>query len=347
MSPANPVILHSKNRHFRAWVDLNGGMLSRLCFFPHAAADAAASAVSTTVQGIDILYRAPWLSDDYFSLPPNLEQHLAGEFACVPFGWVSQDNALLRTTTSHGLPCYGKWEVEAVSEAQDEVVLRFTFPDDYPLKHVVRAIALGEEGVRWELTVVARQKCSFPLGLHPIFPLGGAENELHLEIAGETLVYPQDCEPEVSRLVCGAEGVNLAHLPLKAEYQGRDGNGEYANGTHLPWPYDTEEIVQMLKPQGRALLTYPRKGVKLTLLWDKEKLPCCLLWISNRGRQHVPWCGRNCALGIEPIASAWDMADLSLLDDNPVRQRGIKTNVTLQPDVPFNVHYELTVQALR
>jgi hypothetical protein len=45
----------------------------------------------------------------------------------------------------------------------------------------------------------------------------------------------------------------------------------------------------------------------VVLDWEREHLPDVLLWISQHGRLHEPWNGRNVALGVEPCNSCFDL----------------------------------------
>ncbi len=330
----NPIELMSKPGKLKGLIDLKGGMLARLQY------------LKADNVWVDVLHKAPWLKEDYFNDAAGLERHLAGEWACVPFGWVSEDTELFKANASHGMPCHNEWQVEAISEDRAEIVLRYSYSEVYPLSHVVRAVTLTDEGVRFSYTVVARKSCEVPMGAHPVFPLNGVENELDLQIAGDGMVYGIECEPKVSRFETGAYFKSLKEIPVKESFRGLDGNTKTASIAKLPFAYDTEEIVQMIHPQGQAILTYNNKGLRLILEWESEKIPSCLLWISNRGRKFEPWNSQNCCLGIEPIASAWDLAPQSVASLNPIKEKGVATAVKLQAETPFTFNYELKVEAL-
>lgn len=328
----NPIEMKSKSGSLSAEVDLNGGMLARLQLrrLGHKA--------------IDLLHRAPWLDDDYFNDDPDLLAHLSGEWVCAPFGWVSKDSKLFSSSHAHGLPCYSTWEVEQFEE--DKVILTYDFPQTHPLKSLKRVIELKEDRVDLSFTLVAREDCEAPLGVHPCFPTDDDQNALELDIKGGGMVYGVDCEPGVSRLIPGASFESLDKLPLKSEFVGMDGNDKTVSAKTLPFAYHTEEIAQMLHPEGKAILTYKNKGVRLTLQWEHSKIPTCLLWMSNHGRKHAPWNGLNCCLGIEPIASCWDFAEDSLKASNPIKDAGVKTAVSLKAGVPFTFDYSISVECL-
>ena len=71
----NPIYLQSKTGSLQAIVDLNGGMLSQLYAIKGESKHA-------------IFHQAPWLKENYYQDQAGLMEHLSGEWACVPFGFV-------------------------------------------------------------------------------------------------------------------------------------------------------------------------------------------------------------------------------------------------------------------
>lgn len=336
----NPIFLKSQSGSHEAIVDLNGGMLAQLYVKPKEDSTGESS------KKIAIFHQAPWLKENYYQDKAGLMEHLSGEWACVPFGFVTQDSSLFLANAPHGLPCHSAWTVKELSEDKSKLTICYDYPSDNDLKHIERTIELSEDKVYLSFTIVSKKDCSAPMGVHPVFPTKGMENELELEIAGDGMVYGIECEPNVSRLVTGAYFDSLSAVPLKEQYHNLDGNSTVMDGTHLPKPYDTEEIIQMLHPNGEAILKYKNKGLKVTLSWDKELIPTCLLWISNYGRKFAPWNGENCCLGIEPIAGAWDLAQQSVNNDNAIVKEGVPTTVSLKAGSPITFNYQLAIESL-
>ena len=330
---SNPVLLKSPEGRLEAVVDLNGGMLAQLYLCAGGQRKA-------------LLHKAPWLKDDYYSSPAGLMEHLSGEWACVPFGFVTQDCSLFSASAPHGLPCHSTWQLRQVNSYGNSAVLTYDYPEGNDLAHIERTVTLRDDSVVLSFTVTSRKDCAAPMGVHPVFPTEGEENVLELSIAGDGIVYGIECEAGISRLVPGARFDALNRLPLQDKYHGADGNTEVMDGTRLPKAYHTEEIVQMLHPQGQAVLTYPNKGVRLTLNWDKEVIPTCLLWMSNYGRKYEPWNGTNCCLGIEPIAGAWDLAAQSVAEHNAVKDAGVPTTVPLKAGQGLTFNYSIAVEEL-
>lgn len=284
-----------------------------------------------------VFYRAPWLDDAELCVTqPPLMQRLAGEWVGVPFGHSAQDGDGFFHHASHGLPVNGTWEI--VGHQPDSIRLHFTFPEAYPLASVQRDITLLDEGrVSFQLIVNARRACRLPIGLHPIFPVGGDAGEVLLTAENSVggVVYPQATEAGVSQLHPLARFAHLDAVPALG--------GSTVNLQRLPLPYATEEIVQLLSPVSGISLHYPAQQRRVTLRWDTQRLPHCLLWFSNGGRAYAPWNSRNWCLGVEPICSAWDMGPGSL-QDNALTAQGYATAIDFTPETPLRVTYQIACQ---
>ncbi|MGK0600337.1 hypothetical protein [Yokenella regensburgei] len=281
-----------------------------------------------------LLYRAPWLDEDIAdSDMPPLMKRLAGEWVGVPFGCVSQDDALFRRDAPHGLPVNGEWQV--IAQTQSRAALRYDYPENNLLDWLEREVTLAGDGcVNLSLALHARQSCRVPLGLHPIFPVGADAGDVEIVATGHGIVYPQPAEPGASQLSPGARFNSLRSIPA---------TGGTCDVSHLPLPGKREEIVQLLAPEGRVTLRYPRHKLAISLRWDNHRLPHCLLWISNAGRRFAPWSGRNYCLGVEPVCSAWDLGPLSLID-NPIAHHNAATAIALSAGETLRIGWQIRCQ---
>lgn len=321
--PTNAITaLNSHDGQLCAQVSAEGGILTSLRYRP------------VSGQTHAIFYRAHWLDDPQACADqPPLMRRLAGEWVGVPFGHAPSDGDGYYRHASHGLPVNGLWEKELARP--DHIQLGFRFPDEHPIARLQRTITLVDDGVAlFSLTLEARRACRFPIGLHPIFPVGGAAGgvELHVENLRRGLVYPQSTEPGVSRLAPLASFTDLSAVPAL--------DGSAVDLSRLPLPYPTEEIVQLLSPVSGIVLRYPTRRLRVALNWDSEWLPHCLLWFSNGGRAMAPWNGKNHCLGVEPICSAWDLGPGST-QDNPISALGQRTSLPLTPGRPVTIRYRI------
>lgn len=313
------VTLTSQDGRLRASLSTAGGILTSL----------------TWCQRDALLYRAPWLDENLADADmPPLMQRLAGEWVGVPFGCVEHDDALFHCDAPHGLPVNGEWHFTEQTDAA--ATLRYDYPEGYPLDWLSREVALTDEGcVNFSLTLRAQQTCRFPMGLHPIFPVGGDAGDVQIDATGGGIVYPRQTEPGVSQLAPGAQFSDLKTIPAQ--------DGGTRDLSRLPLPYGSEEIVQLLAPNGEVTLRYPHRKLVVTLSWDQQILPHCLLWVSNAGRRFAPWNGRNYCLGVEPVCSAWDLGPESLAD-NPITQHGTATVIALSADETLRLCWQIRCQ---
>ncbi|MEE3661134.1 hypothetical protein V2I52_04200 [Brenneria sp. g21c3] len=317
--------LNSHDGLLRAQVSSAGGILTSLTYQPAPGCSHA------------IFHRAHWLDDPIACAgQPPLMRRLAGEWVGVPFGHSEKEAEGYFSQAPHGLPVNGQWEMD--DSHANHIRLTFNYPDDYPLARLQRTITLADNGeVDFSLTIAARRSCRFPVGLHPIFPVGGEAGEVRLsaENLQQGIVYPTATEPNISQLQPLARFTDLAAVPAL--------NGATANLSRLPLPFPTEEIVQLLSPVSGIKLHYPTRQITVSLHWDTQWLPHCLLWFSNGGRAMPPWDGKNHCLGVEPVCSAWDLGPGSRAD-NPISDLGYETSLALTPDQPITIGYRIRCQ---
>ncbi len=314
--------LVSTDRRLSADLSCESGILSELLYTP-----------TTESSALSVLYRAPWLTDmKSGDDQPPLMRRLAGEWVGVPFGCVTKDDGTFMAQAPHGLPANGIWHWEG-KEQPDKACLAYDYPSDHPLQRVERCVELGEEGVvRFSLAIHARKKCRLPIGLHPIFPVGGAAGDIEISVTSHGMTYPVPTEPNVSRLATQAHFQSLAAVPTA--------EGKTLDLRRLPLPFATEEIVQLLAPTEGIGLVYPQRGLRIDLSWDTQILPHCLLWISNGGRAFSPWDGRNYCLGVEPIRSAWDLGPASA-GATPISIDGEETTMPFSAGETVFIQYQL------
>ena len=275
---------------------------------------------------------AAWHDEPEIQGDETLAKHLrllGGEWACVPFGTTDIDPG------HHGYGSNAEWE--RVGGGEGSLHLACAFPDGHPVARLERGIrgVPGEAAVEFSLRVVTRVDVALPIGLHPIFRLPNATGALHLEPAPfeQGQVFPEPFQPGVSKLATGSlfsrleavdtldEGpVSLAALPAKGL---------------------SEELVQLWNLGGSIALRDDAAGTRVRFEWDQTAFPHCLLWISQAGRTAKPWNGRFRGLGIEPVASAFDRADL--------RARGFSregVSQSFRAGVPWETRYRISAEAL-
>ncbi len=147
-----------------------------------------------------------------------------------------------------------------------------------------------------------------------------------IEICEENAHLP---DPARFRLTCEVSEITLDWL-------------RHASGPQID-RFATEELVQLHAPGGRALLRHRAEGITIALDWNAAHFPDVVLWLSNRGRADFPWAGRHVAIGIEPVAAAFDLGTSISAGENPLNTKGRATAISLEPGIPFETWYRIAV----
>ena len=238
---------------------------------------------------------APWQAD-YINTPhndhPRHLELLGGEWPCVPFGTSHHDPA------HHGFGTDQPWHV--INHDQDSITLGIEYPDDHMIKSLRRTITgvNGKTALDFQLTIEPRKTGKLPIGIHPIFKL---TDDLNINVSEKTqgVTFPTIFEQGVSILSpnksFGADGLCASEHGVVDIFAAPD---------RLK-----EELVQLTNLEGEIKLTYAQERATIKLVWDKDALPYCLLWISNKGRGSDPWNNRFQGIGVEPVNSFFDIND--------------------------------------
>ncbi|MXN73447.1 hypothetical protein GR157_01685 [Burkholderia sp. 4701] len=316
-----------------------GGMLGGVAFF-------------NGTRVIRPFYEPPWLGEPG-ALPDGLLGAMRSEFACVPFGvpyapdgladgWRDAVTAPVSAHDAsddlqHGYGCLGEWA--CVRRTSHDIEIALDYPAGSPIARVTRTIRADPQRAALDivLRIDARSAARRPAGLHPNLALPTLAGAFRIEPGAFRfgMVHPGGPEPGVSRGRPGATFETLDRVPLA--------DGGWRAFDWLPFADATEEIVQLCGIDGRVTLHDDAAGAAYRLTWDAAVLPSLLLWISNRGRAHAPWNGRNLCVGVEPVASAFELGCRASLAPNPISAHGVATAVTLDPTRPVEIAYRFEV----
>lgn len=296
---------------------------------------------------------APWSSDRAETLQaiPPILRSLRGDFPCVPFGipaprddmpdrW-SRDvdmTAIPVDGFAHGFGANHSWQLDSVTD--DGIAVFIDYPETHAVRRVARRITpIDGPGLSIELTVEMRRNAELPIGLHPIFALPNEPGKARLEIPSlrNVRTFPVSVEPG-SILLPDQESGALTDLATLDD--------RMLDLTHLPLDAKTEELLSVLPDEGKATLIREDQSYAVTLGWDVEVFPHCLLWLSNAGRDAYPWNGSFRALGIEPVCSVFDLGQaFSGSPSSPFAKDGVPTRVRLTAKHPFRTRYSIGVSA--
>ncbi len=274
--------------------------------------------------------RAPWfgsLND------PKISGHLrelGGDFACLPFGIGREaadpppDWAPLLTQKGEG-PIHGPaadedWQILAASASA--ITLGLHYPEHSPVLRVERTVAThpGEPRLDCELRIFARSKAAISVGLHPILRLPNRPGRLHITANFDFgLTHP------------GYRGHEFMSLD-----QVRNRHG-LVDLSHVPLVPQTDINAQLCGMRGPLRAIYLDEGAGLEIDWDRSLLPSLQIWHTDGGKSDAPWHNAYRGIGLEPIASAFDLDTTVSCAPNPITQRGVATAIQLDPATPVTI----------
>lgn len=291
-------------------------------------------------RNISPLHVAPWGDDARW---PGLMRALRGEWPCVPFGTVHPPSGLPRgfdllncpDNWDHGYGSNHLWQL--VDQTSHILSLRIDYPANGEIESLERVIKANPDApiLDVSLTVLVRRDVMLPVAHHPTFAVPPEGVQIlgcpHQAIRS----YPAAVEPGVSRILPDRTATSLTALPTATGS---------LDVTQLPLPVATEEILQIAGCQPPFALRYAASGADVLLDWNAEELPDALLWISNGGRTHAPWCGKNFALGVEPANSFFDLGRVVVPPaSHPLADR---SGLRFLVGKPRTLHYRLSAQTI-
>ena len=288
-------------------------------------------------------YIAPWADEAPAPDTSPMMQGLRGEWPCAPFGPAVAPEHLPTGWTvrsgprawDHGHASHHAWTL--LSQGPGVLELGITLPAADALTRMERRLQADPDhaAITVSTTLVARADTVLPFALHPTFAVPPGGLSLSIGPLAGVHTYPVPPVPGVSRLQPGCSAAGLDAVPA------RDGPQDLR---HFPLAHDTEELVQLQACPSPIVLHRAQDGVTLSLSWDTAQLPDVLLWISQRGRQHAPWSGRNVALGVEPCLSCFDLTRVAEPPaDHPLAHR---RGLALRAGQAVTLSYRLAAESV-
>ncbi len=276
--------------------------------------------------------RAPWMG---LISDPGISGHLrelGGDFVCLPFGIgrsipnAPPDWAKLPIKSTAG-PVHGPaadrdWAVLAASPAS--ITFGLAYPETSPVLRVEREIETceGEPMISCIFRIFARRKADISAGLHPILRLPEHPGRLRIEADfafGLTHpAYGGKAFAHLGTVHLSGGTVDLSHIPLQPR---RDLNA------------------QLCGMRGPLRAIYLDEGAMLELDWDRDLLPSLQIWHTDRGISGVPWNNAYRGIGLEPVASAFDLDTAISCAPNPISMRGVATAIHIDPVAPVTIRH--------
>jgi len=285
--------------------------------------------------------KADWATED--AAPREFTGHmrwLGGMFACLPFGeggpateiapaWDSPEFEALNKL-NHGFSGNADWGLIEAAPGLVHIGLDYPAEDDISRIEMVISGDPQRPALGFEAKIIARRDCKTSFGFHPIFTLAAPPESIEIRAdfrAG--LTYP--ARVKGGGMIC----------KIGAEFDGLDAVPGAAGGSldlsRLPTPHAIEDNLQLCGVSGPVEVIYHAESAGVRVDWDRSILPSCQIWVSDRALRAAPWEGRYRGLGIEPVASAFDLCSAYSATRNPIADAGFATAITLLANEPVTI----------
>lgn len=282
--------------------------------------------------------RAPWVGTVDDKAVTGHLRVLAADFVGLPFGsnrgyrnapaaWQAVPE-LPAYRSTHG-PCADlDWDI--VSADENAVTFSIPYPEESMVERIERTISArsGAPALDFTMRIFARRRGATSVGLHPNFRLPETTGRLELKADfafGE--VHPGQV---------GLDGRyqfdSLGHVP--------HGEGS-ADMVHVPMAPATDKNVQLCGMRGPLVATWLDEDFAIELDWDRTLLPSLMIWHTDGGIGGYPWNNQFRGIGLEPIASAFDLPVEVSVADNPINRRGVATAINVDPAQPLEIRHSV------
>jgi hypothetical protein len=258
---------------------------------------------------------SPWKPSELKGAPDILRV-LRGDFFCMPFG------AGKTTPLPHGEPASGTWDV--IDAGPDRAELAIAVDKLTRGASVTKILTLlpGQTAVYIEHRIDGLSGRS-SYGMHPVLQVPRAGGPYHLSSSrlkfGSTCPTNIDGEGSKTRaaLAPDQQFASLKSVPART--------GDTISLENYPHAPRSEDLV-MLAPTGRIGWTaLTLDGYVWISLRRTDDHPVTVLWLSNGGRDDLPWNGRHVRrIGIEDGCTYFHLG-LEESRRNRLRKIGIET----------------------
>lgn len=286
--------------------------------------------------------RAPWMGTVTDTSIIGHLRELGGDFVGIPFGGgrpiadAPPEWARLMTHPVqhplHGPSGDSDWTITDTTASS--VTLSLDYAPDSPVLRLERTVAGrdGDSAIDFTLRIFARHKATLSLGLHPNFRLPETAGRLQLDADfAFGIVHPGQAAHG------NTEFADLSAVPQR--------DGSTIDFSHVPLSPRADRLVQLCGMRGPLTGTYLDEGAGFELDWDRSLLPSLHIWHTDCGTGGEPWNHQFRAIGLEPLASTFDLNTATSAGPNPINSRGVATAITIDPAQPLVVHHSVRVFA--
>lgn len=269
--------------------------------------------------------RVPWADrpNDPGRFPPDMPPHLramSGDFFCAPFCADDRDGA-----PPHGWPANARWDHVETVATRDGTTARFRLTRQVAGAIVDKIWALRDNHpFLYQRHLFSGGHGAIPVAHHVMLDLrtGGL-----LRLSPKLWAETPDQPPEPGRSV-------LRYPSRSADLSTFPGINGPVDLLHYPIGRQHEDFVMLIDDpavtHGWATVVRPAFGDVAILVKSATQLPQTMMWFSNGGRDHAPWCGEHVGvLGIEEACSFGPHGWNASIAPNTLTVQGIATAIDL------------------
>ncbi|MEN8831250.1 MAG: hypothetical protein ABF285_14725 [Pacificibacter sp.] len=288
-----------------------------------------------TVSGRDILHTAHWVGTDAaVHADAQVDEHLAGDFFCAPFGGAGVDGV-----PPHGWTANSNWSAVLRAENEDMAVLKLALDRDVFGARITKELRLvAGQSVLYQIHTISGGQGDLTFAHHPMLRMSAGG---HVGFsAKKAAITPGEPLELAHRFAYPARATDLSKFPAA------DGGSVDLHS----YPVETghEDFVTLVEAEdndfGWTAVTRFAEDDIVLILKDPRTAPITMLWQSNGGRGYAPWNGRHVGvLGVEDGCGAGAATIAQAASGNPIADEGVTTTLTLHPEQTTQVRHAIAV----
>lgn len=290
-----------------------------------------------SVAGRDILHTAHWVGTDAAKqTQASVDEHLAGDFFCAPFG-----GSGVTGIPPHGWTANTRWTPVLRAENEDMAVLKLALDRDVFGARITKELRLiAGHPVLYQAHVISGGQGALTFAHHPMLRLlaGG-----HIGLSSKSVAITPDAPlEEAHRLAYPAQSSDLSHFP--------SADGGTVDLHRYPSETGHEDFVTLVETPGNAFgwtaVTRFAEDDIVLFVKDPRTAPITMLWQSNGGRDYAPWNGRHVGiLAVEDGCGAGAATLEQARAPNAVSDQGVPSAVSLREDLRTEMRHAIAVVA--
>jgi|TARA_B110000438_G_C15806966_1_gene647851 hypothetical protein len=305
---------------------------------------------------VEPLHSANWIEDqseDSNNLPGILK-NLRGEFPCVPFGINSPIEEIANdwkevfskkpyvVNEPHGFSSNKNWEL--LEKTNFFAKFKIVYPKEDKVNYLIRTIEVDNNvphNIKLSLTVVVKENCELPIGLHPMINVPVEKNKVKIKPGNFKfgLTYPGVL---LSGKTMGAIGKYFSSIEEIPGFK-----DQLVDISQPPFDGNYEDLFQLCGIDGTMIIENYQDNYSFEMNWEPEHFSSVLIWLSNKGREEYPWNSKHTTIGLEPVTSAFGLSThMSNNPNNPINKKGIKTTIKFKKNEQWKTEYNFSIKGI-